>query len=74
VTLDEFRVFRVEHHDWSEHDLLCAILWCVKGAEDENTRLRQEVDNLKDTIEIVATGGKIKCAVCGQFKPCECDK
>ena len=70
---DEFLEFYRKNLDKTDREMLCAILWCVKGAEEENSRLRQEVDALRDTVETVATGGRIKCPSCGQNKPCRCD-
>lgn len=71
---EEFKAFYNQHLCKTERELLCAILWCVKGAEEENVRLRNEIAELKDAIEQIATGGKLECKICGQFKPCICDK
>ena len=70
----EFLEFYRKHLCKTDRELMCAILWCVKGAEEENARLRSEIDALRDSIEVVATGGRIKCPKCNKFKPCVCDK
>jgi hypothetical protein len=73
VDHDEFLDFYRKHLCKTDRELMCAILWCVKGAEEENSKLRQRIADLEDTVETVSTGGRIKCPTCGQNKPCICD-
>ncbi len=41
---------------------------------DECERLASKINELEQTIEDVAVGTAMKCSVCGQYKPCICDK
>lgn len=41
---------------------------------DELAKANQRADDNWDTIEDIACGARLECPVCGQLKPCSCDK
>ncbi len=56
---------------WEERN---SLLKANAALIDELSRAKQQVQDNWELVETVACGERLKCSICDNYHPCECDK